>query len=124
MELWTTNLEQDEPASASLKSFCSQLNAKRADLFRLRGGDVEHVAGSSLDVPELEEELLEKLLLGTEPSWNKVCLMMPLRCGVTPSGLVRFEWSKNDRPEFDPAFLQAIIAATSPYALWLGKTRD
>lgn len=123
MELWPSSLEQDEPVSASLRSFVQVLSGKRADVYRFEGSQTVHAGGSRADQAELNEELLAKLRLRSEPAWDGTSLLLPLRYGVVPAGLICFQWSKASRPEFDPAFLNCLIASTAPYALWLGKTR-
>lgn len=119
-KLWPTNLEQDEPVPAGLKSLCTVLECRRVDLFRLNQAEHTHIQGSSLGEFHLDEDLLEKVLLRFEPAYKGAFLLLPLRFGYKFCGLLNIQWWEESVPEIDSELIEAVQAATSPYAFMLG----
>lgn len=124
MKLWPTNLEQDEPIPAGLKSLCTALECRRVDLFRLEQAEHTHLQGSSLGEFHLDEELLEKVLLRFEPAHRGAFLLLPLRYGYKFCGLLNIQWWEESVPKIDSELIEAVQAVSSPYALMLGAGKD
>ena len=122
LDLWPTNLEQDNPVLASLKSFKTVLKCQRVTLYRLDSGELSLLSSNELGEHRLDPSLQEEFLSRVEPVYDSTSLVLPLRCGVTSAGALVIDWSRKKAPKTDHALLQALVVATSPYALWLGKS--
>lgn len=123
LDLWPSNLEQDDPLVAVLQSICTALKSKRADLYQVNNTEIRHGCASTFGKHRLDRDLLEKIQVREEPVWSTSKLLYPLKCGYNFCGFLSIEWYDEGVPEFGGKLFQLLSLATSPLALMLGQTQ-